>query len=397
MTDLKQLYHIQFQPRNIKEFAKTINGNAVQIIHMGLFIGHDNNWANNKEYKRVETLIPSMFDASSLQDAKIYRFPKLTLPREKVKVICDKYKAKVVRDIDNSDIAIVSQKYLSGMCDHLWHQPKFNSKDEAFIWYKEVVGTGIFEKEVIEKLDLFFHQLPEDAVTIWGSDYYYGNLTPSVDDFVKSLEKTDNYNSRGYTHYIKQSVVPHYLNILKHESILVWDTEINKLATSDSVVLTEEHYTNIIKMVQSSDKDNAAVGLEIMANCNIEESHTFLSLLFYFHTNSLKDCKSWNHVNFKALKTKFNKYINSYGFHYVGAFDQIIKYLIEDKALTQFAVNVIANSLFKNIFQNNYGVKANSVFEIDPSSLILKPEFSNRIQMKDIQEAKRMVENPLPF
>ena len=51
-------------------------------------------------------------------------------------------------------------------------------------------------------------------------------------------------------------------------------------------------------MLKSEDGANKAMGLEIMANCNIAESHTFIALLFYFWSEDMKLSKNWNHVNF---------------------------------------------------------------------------------------------------
>ena len=50
--------------------------------------------------KNANPLKVPEFDILKIQDSKIYRFPKLALPRDKVSVITEKYNSRVIRDKD---------------------------------------------------------------------------------------------------------------------------------------------------------------------------------------------------------------------------------------------------------------------------------------------------------
>ena len=91
---------------------------------------HDEYWENNKlkasaiEFCKLDSMwmfkkdgwhidledlhelgIPAFDDSAiDLQDKKIYRFPKITLPRQKVDLLKEKHNVKVIRDIEKSDI-----------------------------------------------------------------------------------------------------------------------------------------------------------------------------------------------------------------------------------------------------------------------------------------------------
>jgi len=392
-----RIWELKFNPHH-SESNSRLYEECIELQCLGLYMYNKQSYGYHEHEvsHSLKELFSIAYSDSLLQNAKIYRFPKLTLPRDKVKILCDKYNAKVVRDIEVATLAVLSLNYMDNLTDHTWGKSCVRNQAESFKKFEEGINKNVFTPGSINKIETFLNNIgPEDKVRWYNASYYWSkDVGKIVKDYLSSLEIAD---SSGYMWYIKNSEIPKYHSILKHKDKLVWDTDLNKSATSDSLILNSEYYSNIIKMISSSDQENVTMGLEIMANCNSEESKTFLSLLFYFHSNELKNCKSWNHVNFKALKNKYNKYINTYGFHYVGAFDQIVKHLIEDNALTEFAVNTIACSLFKNVFEGQYGVKANSVFKIDPSSLILRDEFSKKILSTDINKIKYKEESPLPF
>ena len=91
---------------------------------------------------------------------------------------------------------------------------------------------------------------------------------------------------------------------------------------------------------------------------------------------------------FKSLRTKFQKYVMTNS-HWGNAwpYDQLTKKLIEDEALTEFAVQVVATELYKNVLDKTFGAGAGSVFKIDPSVLVLKDEYKKKLKTTDLQRA----------
>jgi hypothetical protein len=113
----------------------------------------------------------------------------------------------------------------------------------------------------------------------------------------------------------------------------------------------------------------------------------------------MKDAKTWNHVNFKALRAEFDSYATHYGYAHGHAYDFIIKKMVDDNVLTEFAVKVIAKKMFENVLSASFGMGTESVFNIDPEKLELKPEYKNKIITEAvIQDAKVTIGiDDLPF
>ena len=122
-----------------------------------------------------------------------------------------------------------------------------------------------------------------------------------------------------------------------------------------------------------------------MANCNIEESKTLLSLAFTFYSENMRQCNVWNQVNFKFLRKEFSDYINVNPTNWGHAYDMIVKRLVDDKALTLWASQYIANKMFIGVLQNNFGVGGKDcVFTISSESLVLKDEYKEKlVDLKD--------------
>ena len=155
---------------------------------------------------------------------------------------------------------------------------------------------------------------------------------------------------------------------------LCLDGDLGNIATEDSVTLNEVTFQSIRDMISSSDEENKVVGLEMMANCNADTSHTFLALIFFFHSEEMRYVKNWNYVNFKSLRSRFDHYIMMPNFGNAWPYDEVVKKLVKDDSLTEFAVQVIAKEMFKSVLGRTFGIQESSgVFAIDPTVLVLKP------------------------
>ena len=325
------------------------------------------------------------FDLTKLKDAKIYRFPNLTLPREKLNVIHEKYGSRTIRDKEIADLCIISIKYFDKITDSLWKIPQFENKQQFLNFYSEGISQNMFLNETIEYIDKFISTIEDDAViSIDGSYYWSGDRadTVAIDWFRKW---TDKDRQSGYCYYIKADNIDDFLWMQENGDVLIFDDEIVKESTADSVILNVEEYERLHTMIKSQDKDNCSLALEIMANCNIEASRTFLALLFYFNTEAMKYATGWNHINVKSLRKQLNKYVSPGGyFANAHIYDHLIRSLAEDDILTEYAVRVISKEMFLQVLSNTFGLQSKGVFKIDPSILVLKDEFRKKIKHTDL-------------
>ena len=82
----------------------------------GMHMYNSNSWEVRTE-DMVKLGVPNLADTVDLQDKKIYRYPKLDLPRQKVDLLKERFNCKVIRDINKGETvmgypAININKYL---------------------------------------------------------------------------------------------------------------------------------------------------------------------------------------------------------------------------------------------------------------------------------------------
>lgn len=351
---------------------------------------------------RVETIDKSLFNKnnfnkSKLNNAKIYRYPNLSLPREKMNVINEKYNSSIIRDKEKADILVISDKFWSRIYEHCWRSTDCDSKVAA-IGVLLCTNGGcpkveeIFTQAAIEKLELFLSDVNDDDVFAidWCNQYYYNQkiTTGAITKWMSSIKDS---RTSGYTYYIDADQSEGYKYLINNSHKVCWDTDLNNISCEDSVALTDETYKNISVMLTSTDKDNANLALEIMANCHTDQSYCYLAMLFFFYEEKMKEANNFNYVNFKALRNRFEDYLCGGSWHTAWPYDILIKKLVKDDVLTEFAVQVIAKKMFKNVLDKTFGINSETVFSIDPSVLILKDEYKKKITAKDLKL------NDLPF
>lgn len=323
----------------------------------------------------------------------LYRLPNLTLSRDKVANFKDECNFKVTRDRDKADICVVGVKTITKLTESTYRTPI--TLDELKSNIEVLIRKNKLKQNEIDVLkNLIFNiknEFGEDVIIHrWSNSYWYGRdcddpYTEKINNTLENLVEYDSSaNSRSrshaYTYYIKNENIEVYKWLNDNTDKMILDTELNKLCVEDSVILSKDEFERLNDLVSSRDEENVNIGLTLMANCNVEESKTYLSLLFAFHAENMKGRKVWNHVNFKYLRTLFEKYINMSMSSWGNAYDNLIRCMVEDKCLTLWSSRFIANAMFKNVLENNFGVgREDTVFTIDVNDLKLKPEFEEQL------------------
>jgi len=143
----------------------------------------------------------------------------------------------------------------------------------------------------------------------------------------------------------------------------------------------------------------------MLANCNVEESRGFVALLFFrFCENKFKGTKSWNHVNFKTVRNRFEKFSLTWSRHHTSPYDQFITQLVKDeKGLTTFVMESILDTVYDEVIRDSFGIKTASVFEFKRTDLKLKKEYADKCIDRNIGEVlmeetiKAAITDDLPF
>jgi hypothetical protein len=255
----------------------------------------------------------------------------------------------------------------------------------------------VFEDDLYDEIVYMINKIPADAYVVldseWFSSYSYDNAS-NIDRYSKMSEKQRNMGDNSKYHYYIESL-DQWNNIQANLSKLVWDTNINDLATEDSEVLNEDMYVQLKTMLGwektesgcgwqgNRDKENMNLALAMIANCNIQESRTYLSLLFAFLSDSMKDSSVWNTVNFKSVRKKFDKYIQLNGWNWCHSYNYMIEELIKDNALTEYAWKEVAQKMYDEVLSSQMGVDSKNVFSISPDSIQLKPELKAKMKIEE--------------
>lgn len=406
MKDLKQLWLISIDPNKVDKTNNNLimqNG-SFKVKQLGHFIesarnGGYRNSARSSDREVIKNIMKNIGSITSddLKNAdSLYRFPRLSLSRDKVKILQEKFDLKLKRDFDQADYGIVSEKYFDGLFTTKW----LSAVDHRDVGAWAQTYNDCMEEDLYEEIVEMLNKIPEDAMVVyeseWFSSYSYDNSS-NIDRYSKMTEKARNMGDNSCYHYYIESL-DQWNDIQTNLSKLVWDTNINELATEDSEVLTEEMYIQLKTMLGwektesgcgwqgTRDKENMNLALAMIANCNINESHTYLALLFAFLSDSMKDSSVWNTVNFKSVRKKFDKYIQLSGWNWCHVYNYMLEELIKDDALTEVAWKEISQKMYDDVLSSQYGVDGKNNFSISPESIQLKPELKARMKVEKSSE-----------
>ncbi len=163
----------------------------------------------------------------------------------------------------------------------------------------------------------------------------------------------------------------------------ILDEDANKLMCADSVTLDDEMYIQLKDMIKSGNKEDITVAMTTLANCNIESSKTYIAILFFHYFETFKGTKTYNTVNFKSLGKAFQKYYDNTSYNYGSSvrYENLIKLLVEDNALTKNAMEHVLDLVFEEVVLRSTGL-ANSkeVFKIERSSISLTANMRNKVK-----------------
>ena len=334
--------------------------NYADISYQGLYI-------KDKNLPEDLNLNTNELKSVDIKDKSFYRYPKLTLPRMKVDLLKEKHNIKVIRNKDDANYKIISKNTLYDLYDYSW---------------KNYIEVGL----LIEKLkkaninpliiNLFVNIPRGSYINYIGSSYNINcNAHQLLYDFI-------NYDNKNTYYFIPAKNETEYFDIINSTN-LVLDTYMSNLCEEDALVIGLEEYRTMQKMIKSEDGDNQAIALEMMANCNLEKSFDYISLIYYFLQERLRYVKNWNNVNVKALKSRLSNFEahnnKENGFYYSNYIQALIK---EDK-FTKFAFEETARYAFYNIIKSKMHLDyEKNVFDLDVSCIKLKDEYLEKIKEK---------------
>ena len=257
----------------------------------------------------------------------------------------------------------------------------------------KIATTSLQKQSFLEgfknELVIFLRENPEfmnindSSIVYFMSDFkWYGNVDiingVSIKTYKDLFWTTFNSLSRKWFYLANSNHTVEDMDDKKH----ILDTTLIDIASESLAVLKEEDYKSIKTMIHSKDNQDTDIAIQIMANCNYEKSKDIIALLFAFNHNELRYASNWQHVNVKAMRNALKKYDFYFRSGQAYAYHQLVKQLVNDNALTEFAVKVICEEMFHNVLRNNFE-NSQSVFDITIRDVKLKPEIIEKIKKED--------------
>jgi len=332
----------------------------------GSYVGEDiglGSW-HSPGYPVINTHTPSSVD---LQDKTVYRYPKLTLPRAKMDTLKEKNNLKVTRNKANADFIIISKNFITSMTLSSW---------TSYVSFEKFVNHLKEENYKQDIIDYFDNYDKSDLMSLKSSYYNGPAVISKMNDFIR--DKGEN------NHWYIPAEFKQLYNEVKSCNNLVYDKHMVALCNEDSVVLTKEEYRNVQTMIKSGDKQNRALAVELIANCNLEDSLDYVALIYYFLYDYLKDASNWNSVNVKTLRKRMDDFTPYGNAQYGNLYDTFIKKLIKEDYLTQFAFDETARYAFHNVVKRSMSLGDENAFVMDVSSIKPSKKCAEAIKIPQI-------------
>ena len=358
---------------------------AFKLHEDGIYVGHTEGWDITK--KLLNTVLPPTPDVIDVQDKKLYRWPHLDLPRQKVDLLKEKYNCKVIRDVNKADIEIVSVNGMRKLMETNWHSSlNYQGFYNFLAFLKE---ADIMTEDSLGKARELLEGIPKESRIRIDKGYshnrtHYSSHTPDPD-----VEKThklidgylDKHQSNGGREILitEPDKIETFNHLMSTQSTLVFDVDISNIIDVDLAIIENTELDNINRMITSSDRDNRSLALEMLANCNVNKSFDVVSNIYYWNYDWLKDTNNWNTVNVKALRAKMKEFEGGGSRANVYAYNNYIKNLINFDKLTQFAIDDTREKMYKSLIEPLAGPGDEQVFNINLEDLQLKESLLEEI------------------
>ena len=343
----------------------------------GYYFGRSKSYYPNEKELALLNIITSD-KAIDLQDKKIYRYPNLELPRQKVDLLKTKFNVKIIRDAELADIHIVSDKLIINLLTLDWTESiTYAQMFEVFNMLKQ---NDQLTESGLDKCKEFLSIVEKEAYICIKVVKDYRYTSPVADDIATKVSEYDYDGNRDMV--IRDGNVALYDQLRNTTALIVKDVEINKIISEDLAVIDEDQFDQVSKMIQSNDRDNRTLVLEMLSNCNVEESFDIVSYLFFWYYDYFKDCNNWNNINVKTLRKRLEKFSGSKNGSNQWPYDKYIKLLEVENKLTDFIVKKTIQKMYDSVIKSTIGFN-NNVFAIDLESIYLVGKYKNSIIKKE--------------
>lgn len=306
----------------------------------------------------------------SIQDKSFYRYPKLTLPRQKVDILKEKYNIKIIRAEEKADYKIISKKYIT---DFIGYNYRAVCKVEEVLSFLHNCKTS-FTKDSYQEYEDFLQDKQNDYIV---NGHYYSHNHKNT--FLQGLSDISIYN----THHISESNFA-VIDKINAEKNYIYENLLSDIIYEDLHVLTHEEYINAKAMIKSGDDDNLNLVMELLSNCNVNKSFDYVSMLFYFYYDIIKYSKNWGSVNVKTLRKTLDDFASPYNNKNKGVYyNRYLTLLKKHGFLTEFAIKECSGYIYHNVIKFHVNIQEDSILTINKASVKLNENQKGYVLTKE--------------
>jgi len=201
---------------------------AFKLEESGIYIGRISGWQLDK--KLLDTVLPNSSKTITVQDKKLYRWPHLDLPRQKVDLLKEKFNCKIIRSVEKADIEIISVNGMRKLVDMDWHASYNYSGMYEFLSFLK--SADILTESSLIKCREILDGVPKESRINIIRDYSWQEQDKSIEDTNKIisnyLEKTRPKNGGREVVVRGKDKIDTYHHLVNTSSQIVYDVDINK-------------------------------------------------------------------------------------------------------------------------------------------------------------------------
>lgn len=304
---------------NIDESTRLISYDTIRIIES----------RNSKDI--LSNLITTKY--MPVKGDKIWFYPGCTIPRFKVKQFCQAANVAVVKYKEKASIRFIGPESFEQMIESISN--RYVNKDMFLRWLDSIMCNEYeqLKKDIINTTDDKVYIKHKALFKFCDSSLFMKKVIAQYPSDVNMSF----YNIINTEENYQQLICMHSDTGLRHQ-----DDFLSLLNTG--TVLDEDMYTQIHRLLESTDKENTRLAMEAMANCDFRQSAVYLLLLLKKFGQKMEDSRSKHYVNFKSMI----KYFDVRSLNNITT-DGIINSLRHQKLLSQDNLNLLMPLILQTI------------------------------------------------
>lgn len=317
----------------------------------------------------------------------LYIGPGCNIPRIKLKDLLLNNVAKTTNDITKAT-SIFIDEHFSKITTHDWF---YYAHKQGILQFCELAEKAEYldEEELFYIKNLLKDLSDKDEIAInHGFASELSQRTDPIYNGVNIIHACERFSN--HINIIVPDHVESYNYIINNlDKVYDYKSLIAHINSDDSITIDEKVFKQLGNMFQSQDTDNHILAMEIMANSNYLDSLMYLEMLFCDYGNTMNDCKTKRHVNFKSLTSYLGKDSN---YLYQTTSDDVIQSLIDRKEVTIDKLHYIFEKYNQDFYSNTEHFSVKQITLSDELLKIVNENYVNIIKEDYVPEKREEIE-----